>query len=865
MTDEPPRARPLEAADTPCRPIWRNTMTKKLALAVFASSFLFACGGGEKDDNCTYDEAAACAGKQCGNVSVQDSCGKSHTLTCGTCTGDNETCQNNMCVSNTGPICEVSDADKAAACADKCGTVQAYDSCNNLVDVDCGTDCGEGNICNERTNACMSEAECLLSDAEKASYCPTNSCGAAGTKDKCDRDVYFDCANAENVYEPLNDFAEVYNADGDYYVSGLYNWDSAGKQRVILADIEEDEANVPEGEEPSSRFVAVVFKPSVQTGTEVKLTPITLNGNSFECKGDACVLIANNIAPDYYYYGAVDGTVTISADKKTFEVKNAHLADLIESSCYLKAASFTLYKEPRDCSGVDPMADFADNLDQDDDNNDYYDSDLYNWDSAGKYKTVLSEIGEDMFAGVIYKSGLTDGEHDVTPIILSDTSFECKGDICILIANNTKNYYYYTATSGKVTVNKADKKFIVSNAVFTDLLDDECVTGAQSMIFWDAPGDCTALYDTIAADFGKAKINGENPIIIDSDASVPDDDASVDEDDASVDEENDASVDEDDAGVDDENDASVDENNRRSIITKNAESGIDTYISELGIWDEKGTYKLLSVPGATSNHSFFVIYKASADLSAALTLSPVTLDTSYNFVVSGDAAVLAMNNSANGYYYTAKSGTVTLTTENGDVTGASVSDAIFTDILDDACILAATGTNVNFTVGTHAEYCSVMSPLGDFQDALDTGVGYHAKWDSAGVYGLAAVDGINAFVKSQTEYDDNSLNVVFKKAALTNGSGTLNLTAITTNENSYVVEDAALLIMDLYMKGDAGQSYYSYTATEGALTITADAAGTTYSVVNAEIVDMDDTDDAGAFLCEMGQVSFSFTVPAAAE
>ena len=199
-------------------------MTKKIALAVLASSLLFACGGKEKDDDCILDEAAACAGKQCGSVSVKDSCGESHNLTCGSCTGDDETCQNNMCVSSTGPTCEVSEEKKAEVCKDKCGTLQTYDTCNNLVDVACGTDCGEGNVCNERLNSCMSEAECLLSDAEKSGYCTSDSCGAAGVLDKCDRPTYFDCAGIDNAYEPLNDFAELFNADGNYYAGQIWGW-----------------------------------------------------------------------------------------------------------------------------------------------------------------------------------------------------------------------------------------------------------------------------------------------------------------------------------------------------------------------------------------------------------------------------------------------------------------------------------------------------------------------------------------------------------------------------------------------------------------------------------------------------------------
>ena len=174
---------------------------------------------------------------------------------------------------------------------------------------------------------------------------------------------------------------------------------------------------------------------------------------------------------------------------------------------------------------------------------------------------------------------------------------------------------------------------------------------------------------------------------------------------------------------------------------------------------------MLIVPGATSNHSFWIVYKANADFSSPLSLSSVSVNSNYQFVLESgtQAAILAMNNVSGdaGYYYTSSKGTVTIKKQGGVVT-AEIRDAFFTDLMDDMCKLAETGMSMNIKSVSEAEYCTFKSPLGDFQDALDSdeAVGYNIKWDEEGVFGVAAVDGINAYVKSEKDYEDNSLKHV---------------------------------------------------------------------------------------------------------
>lgn len=150
-------------------------MLKRLALAMMASSLLFACGGegGENnDDGCTLDEAAVCAGKQCGNVTAQDSCGTTKTISCGSCQ-DGYACMNNICVSSEPEECVITDEIRENACANKCGTVQTLDTCNEMKPIDCGEDCGN-QVCNLKENACVDASSCTV---DRDSVCGEIECG----------------------------------------------------------------------------------------------------------------------------------------------------------------------------------------------------------------------------------------------------------------------------------------------------------------------------------------------------------------------------------------------------------------------------------------------------------------------------------------------------------------------------------------------------------------------------------------------------------------------------------------------------------------------------------------------------------------
>ncbi|MBR2979320.1 MAG: hypothetical protein IKC51_05260 [Myxococcaceae bacterium] len=472
-------------------------MLKRIALAVMASSLLFACGGEESsdDDECVLDEAAVCAGKQCGNVSTQDSCGEMKTVSCGTC-ADGTTCQANMCISDTQPTCELSDEEKAAKCADKCGTISVMDHCETIIDLDCGTDiCGDGQVCHATENRCMDESECAMSDEDALAYCYGNICGAAQIQDHCGNIDYIDCADASAPIDPLKDF-EIAKDETGNYVGDIWGWDEAGQYYALLF-----EGPMPEDPEASMSdyFTALIFSKDITPGT-YDLSPIHIEGNSWACGGEVCLLIAHN-AMNGYYYSAVTGSVTISDGLVSANIENARLGDIDSSDCYSTGIDFTIIREGDDCSEIDPLKDFEIAKDE----NGNYVSDIWGWDEAGQYYAFLAEgpmvDGEDMspyFAGVIIKSTLDYGTYDLTPATLTENFFECTGDACLLIASNADDYYYYTATAGTVTISEngdSGLMFSVTADGFSDMLNPFClIPGASfNIVYESAPVDCSSL------------------------------------------------------------------------------------------------------------------------------------------------------------------------------------------------------------------------------------------------------------------------------------------------------------------------------------------------------------------------------------
>lgn len=495
-------------------------MLKRIALAVMASSLLFACGGEESsdDDECVLDEAAVCAGKQCGNVSAQDSCGEMKTVSCGTCV-DGTTCQANMCISDTQPTCELSDEEKAAKCADKCGTISVMDHCETIIDLDCGTDiCGDGQVCHATENRCMDESECALSDEDALAYCYGNICGAAQIQDHCGNIDYIDCADASAPIDPLKDF-EIAKDETGNYVGDIWGWDEAGQYYALLF-----EGPMPEDPEASMSdyFTALIFSKDITPGT-YDLSPIHIEGNSWVCGGEVCLLIAHN-AMNGYYYSAVTGSVTISDGLVSANIENARLGDIDSSDCYSTEIDFTIIREGDDCSEIDPLKDFEIAKDE----NGNYVSDIWGWDEAEQYYAFLAEgpmvDGEDMspyFAGVIIKSTLDYGTYDLTPATLTEDSFECTGDACLLIASNADDYYYYTATAGTVTISEngdSGLMFSVTADGFSDMLNPFClIPGASfNIVYESAPVDCSSLGNPM--DAFTADENGEYTGSIETDS-----------------------------------------------------------------------------------------------------------------------------------------------------------------------------------------------------------------------------------------------------------------------------------------------------------------------------------------------------------
>lgn len=88
------------------------------------------CPSGQKCQNrrcvaCVPDNAAACAGKQCGNAT--NNCGT--TISCGSC-ASGKTCQNGTCVSTCVPNCTGKTCG-SDGCTGSCGTCSAGQTCQN--------------------------------------------------------------------------------------------------------------------------------------------------------------------------------------------------------------------------------------------------------------------------------------------------------------------------------------------------------------------------------------------------------------------------------------------------------------------------------------------------------------------------------------------------------------------------------------------------------------------------------------------------------------------------------------------------------------------------------------------------------------
>jgi hypothetical protein len=164
-------------------------------LAVLASSFLIACGDDEpKKPTCKIEDAAkeaACAAKQCGQTTVQDTCNETQTIECANTCNEGDDCVANKCVSSTGPTCAASAEQTEAACQGKCGSSSVYlgGDCGSVT-IQCGMDCGAGKTCNLNSNACVNESSCELDTAD---FCDEYTCGVLNVKDSCGYNQIINC------------------------------------------------------------------------------------------------------------------------------------------------------------------------------------------------------------------------------------------------------------------------------------------------------------------------------------------------------------------------------------------------------------------------------------------------------------------------------------------------------------------------------------------------------------------------------------------------------------------------------------------------------------------------------------------------
>lgn len=452
-------------------------MLKRIALAVMASSLLFACGGEESsgDDECVLDEAAVCAGKQCGNVSAQDSCGEMKTVSCGTCT-DGTTCQANMCISDTQPTCELSDEEKAAKCEGKCGTISVMDHCETIIDLDCGTDiCGDGQVCHATENRCMDESECAMSDDEKLAYCAGNVCGAAKVQDHCGNSDYVDCADASAPMDPLKDFETAKDENGDYKGS-VYWWDENGTYKIAIVEGMAD-----------GYLVYLIYKNDPASfGSPIALSSIGTDAEGyFECYEDACMLILNGNDPGYYYYTPISGTVTINADEDYFEISDANFSDMIMSDCYSSKIDFNIIEPPVDCTAVEPLAEFESALN----NDNAYATETSLWDYS-YYVTYANTESSGM--SLIFKASAKGSTQNISVAKFDDDGYPyCTDNACLVMFSD----YEYVANGGTVTISEDMSTFELSDVTF--MVNEECTTATavDFTLVTDPPEliDCTAL------------------------------------------------------------------------------------------------------------------------------------------------------------------------------------------------------------------------------------------------------------------------------------------------------------------------------------------------------------------------------------
>ncbi len=444
-------------------------MMKRLALAVMASSLLFACGGDEGDgDQCTIDQSAVCAGRQCGSAVTTDSCGASKTIDCGTC-GEGLSCVNNLCISSEPSTCEITEEIRSAACADKCGTVSALNTCNEMQNVECGLDCGEGKTCNTSTKACVNEEDCALSDDVIAATCLYNTCGGAKATDNCNNPVYLTCENASSPIDLLDLFKENKLESGDYS-GGVYLWDEEG---TYLAAITQIPGNEPESED----FIAILFKASIELGTTVKISPMQIVDGYYECLADACIL--SSVGDNRFQ--ALDGTVKFESNER-FVVTEAPMESLQSNNCVTAPFSFAFYFEPPNCEEVDLLAPFAGFKDTDGN----YEAGLDSWDREGTYFVSYLEVGtteqDSQINYLVFKSTLSsDQAYQLSQMQVVDGYFVCQGDACIL--SNTNDIGQMLSKSGTVTITEladGSLSFALKDVVMTSPYYENCDTPAMN-------------------------------------------------------------------------------------------------------------------------------------------------------------------------------------------------------------------------------------------------------------------------------------------------------------------------------------------------------------------------------------------------
>lgn len=282
---------------------------------------------------CAIDETSACADVECGVVQAVDACGINRDIACGICEGEGLMCRNNQCVSG----CDLSAAEMALRCQNKCGVIETADACGQMKSIQCGETCGDGLACNHADNTCVDPEQCAI---DTAPYCEASTCGAATAIDNCGQKIFFDCSESEgvDVTDPLQDFTKL----AGFFIGPTVHWDAAGTYHVGVVD-------------QGDALMYLLFDASLQQNDSGKLSAVTTaaDGSLDSCETEFCAFIVKQSDSLDYWFDSVAGNATIlSLDPLQIQFSDVYFSEYVSSyhgeTCLTSPVDF-LYAQGQVC------------------------------------------------------------------------------------------------------------------------------------------------------------------------------------------------------------------------------------------------------------------------------------------------------------------------------------------------------------------------------------------------------------------------------------------------------------------------------------------------------------------------------------